>query len=448
MRFPRIMISAISSGSGKTLITCAILKALKNRNKNAAAFKCGPDYIDPMFHKKILKMPSRNLDTYFTKPDTTRYLFTRASKGYDISVIEGVMGYYDGVGGISEWGSAYELSKTLLAPVILVINAKGMSLSVAAVIKGVMEFRTDSNISGVILNQVSGMFYPELKKVIEEELHIRVLGYLPNVRDCVIESRHLGLVLPDEIVEIEEKIEKLAQYMEETIDIDAIVHIADHAPELKEELRKPVRLRNKPVIALAYDEAFCFYYEDNLELMKEMGAEIILFSPLHDENLPDHIDGLILGGGYPELYASQLSKNQTMLLQIKNFVKDNCPVIAECGGFMYLHETMEDNEAKAYPMVGAIEGKAYKTNKLGRFGYIELTPNQTDSLLAKHQSVKGHEFHYFDSTNCGQAYHAKKPMRKREWDCIHGSQMQYMGFPHLYYYSNPEFIYNFLSKCK
>lgn len=448
LNFPRIMISAVSSGSGKTLITCGLLKALKNRMKRVTAFKCGPDFIDPMFHKKILGTPSRNLDTYFTDENTTRYLFSNAAKDFEISVIEGVMGYYDGVGGISDQASAYDIAKTLDSPVILVVNGKGMSLSIAALIKGFLEFRECSNIKGVILNQVSEMFYPELKRVIETELNIKVLGFVPKVEDLVIESRHLGLVLPDEIVEIENKMESLAKLLEKTLDIDEILRIADEANTLKaiEEIEIP-QLEHSPIVAVAKDEAFCFYYEDNLELMKKMGANIIEFSPIHDVHLPENINGLLLGGGYPELYADRLSENVTMLQDIKEYAKQNRPILAECGGFMYLHDTMEDNFGKAYKMVGAIEGNVYKTNKLGRFGYIELLPNTKESLIHKGEGIKGHEFHYWDSTNCGESYRAKKPLRKKAWDCIHGDKNKCVGFPHIYYYSNPSFIYEFLCNC-
>lgn len=447
MGFPRIVISAVSSGSGKTLLTCGLLQALKNRNQKVSAFKCGPDYIDPMFHKKVLEIPSRNLDTFFTDELTTKYLFTNAAKNSDISVIEGVMGYYDGVGGTSDLGSTYELSKTLDAPVVLVINAKGMSLSIAAMIKGFLEFRLDSNIKGVILNQVSAMFYPELKKVIEEELAITVLGYIPKVEEFVLESRHLGLVMPDEIEAIEEKIQKLAMLLEKTIDVDKFLDIAGKASDLETlDIQYP-KLSHTPRIAVAMDEAFCFYYEDNLELIKNMGAELITFSPMHDKQLPDNIDGLIIGGGYPELYAGQLSKNQTMLREVEEYIKRGKPILAECGGFMYLHDTMEDNQKVSYPMVGAIEGHVYKTEKLGRFGYIELTTKRDEVLLASKEMIKGHEFHYFDSTSCGEDYLAKKPLRNREWVCIHGTRNQCVGFPHLYYYSNPEFIYRFLCRC-
>lgn len=447
MKFPRIMIGATSSGSGKTLLTCGLLQALKNRSLNVSAFKCGPDYIDPMFHKKIINVPSRNLDTYFTDDETTKYLFTKAAKDMDISVIEGVMGFYDGVGGTSITGSSYELSKMLGTPTILVMNAKGMSLSVAAMIKGFVEFRKDNTIQGIILNQVSEMFYPELKRVMEQELSIPVLGYLPKVEELVLESRHLGLVMPDEIEQIEHKVNALANLLEQTIDIDQLLAIAAKAPELPVATYSYPVVSHTPRIAVARDEAFCFYYEDNLELLEHMGAKLVHFSPLHDEKIPDDIQGLILGGGYPELYAKQLSGNQSMLMDVKRHVKEGRPMLAECGGFMYLHDTMEDNEAISYPMVGAIKGHVHKTNKLGRFGYIALTAKDGEGLLPVPEQIRGHEFHYFDSSNCGTDFLAKKPLRNREWSCIHSTKNQVVGFPHLYYYSNPMFLYRFLCSC-
>lgn len=447
MTIPRIMIAAVSSGSGKTLLTCGLLRALKVRKKKVAAFKCGPDYIDPMFHKKILQIPSRNLDTFFTDSFMTRYLFTNAAKDSDVAVIEGVMGYYDGVGGISEQGSSYELAKTLDTPVILVVNAKGMSLSIVPVIKGFLEFRSNTNIKGVILNQVSEMFYKELKKLIENELSIEVLGYVPKVEELVLESRHLGLVMPDEVHKIEEKIDELAKRLEKTLSIDRILEIANSAQEMIQNQYECQTLSPAPLIAIARDEAFCFCYEDNLELMEKMGAKLTFFSPIHDKKLPDNIQGLILYGGYPELYAKQLSKNDSMLCEIRDYVKSKRPILAECGGFMYLHDTMEDNANHSHDMVGAINGNVYKTKRLGRFGYIELKPNKKDTLLELHEVIKGHEFHYFESENCGSDFNAKKPLRNTAWDCIHATSNQNVGFPHLYYYSNPSFIYRFLSRC-
>ncbi len=213
-KYPRFLLAAGASGSGKTLITCGILQALKNRGLTAASFKCGPDYIDPMFHEKVLKTKARNLDTFFTGEEMTRYLFAKNAAGADISVMEGVMGYYDGLGGISDTASAYDLARVTGTPAVLIVNTRGMSLSALAYIKGFLEYRRDSRICGVILNQMSAGLYPEISSRIEAELGVRVYGYVPKVTDCLIESRHLGLVLPDEVERLEEKLQKLARVLE------------------------------------------------------------------------------------------------------------------------------------------------------------------------------------------------------------------------------------------
>lgn len=459
-KFPRIMLAAGASGSGKTLITCGILQALKNRGQRVAAFKCGPDYIDPMFHEKVLKTKSRNLDTFFTDEETTRYLFWKNAVDADISVMEGVMGFYDGLGGISEKASAYDLAKVTETPVVLVVNTKGMSLSISAYIKGFLEFRKKSGIQGVILNQMSAMQYPRMKEVIEKETGIRVYGYVPKVSDCVIESRHLGLVLPGEIEELEGKLQKLTAILEESLDMEGLIELARRASkpeisfpsELKLVLESPEAAKIKaaaPKIAVARDEAFCFIYEDNLELLRQLGAQLVEFSPIHDKKLPEGIQGILLYGGYPELYAKELSENISMLEDLKKHLLSGIPCMAECGGFMYLHDTMEDMDGKEWKMTGVVEGKAYKTKKLGRFGYIELeTAEAGKDDGNRKERIRGHEFHYFDSTNCGEACIARKPLQSRSWKCMHRRENLLAGFPHLYYCSNPEIALKFCLKCE
>ena len=456
MRLPRVMLAAPSSGSGKTLITCGLLQALVNRKINTASFKCGPDYIDPMFHKKVIGTPSRNLDTFFSGKEMTRYLFARQAGKAEISVMEGVMGYYDGVAGFTTEASSYDLADVTDTPVIFVINTRGMSLSVIPFLKGFLEYRENSHLKGVILNQTSASMYPELKARIEEELPIRVYGYVPKVTDCVIESRHLGLVTPGEIEGLKERLQKLSVILEKTLDIDGILELAASASELsgcempeslaailtREKGKMPVR------IGVAKDEAFCFYYEDNLDLLRELGAEIVEFSPIHDRKLPESIQGMLIGGGYPELYARELSENVEMLESIRSAVKAGMPTLAECGGFMYLHNSMEDMEGRSWPMVGVIDALVYRTEKLGRFGYIHLTANREQIFGSAGAKIRGHEFHYFDSTENGDAFHAEKPRRKRNWDCIITGEHLAAGFPHLYYYANPEFAANFVEACR
>lgn len=458
MQSPRFMLSAPSSGSGKTMITCGILQALLERGRRPVAFKCGPDYIDPMFHARVLGTPSRNLDTFFTDEGMTRYLFARGAQEGDLSVMEGVMGYYDGLGGISTRGSAYDLARVTKTPVILIVDARGMSVSSLALLKGFLTYQSDSGIKGVIFNQTSQGMYRELAGMVKEELGIRPLGYVPRVPDMSIESRHLGLVLPGEVEDLKGKLKRLAAIFVETLDLDGILNLAGSAPDLSCERPGCLDLLYKdagtdriraaaPVIAVAKDDAFCFIYEDNLKLLEDLGARIAYFSPLCDRSLPEGSQGLMLSGGYPELFAEQLEKNTSMRQEILRAIKSKMPVMAECGGFMYLHETMEDMEGRAFEGVGAVEGRAYYTGKLTRFGYIGLQANREGILGSGCLALKGHEFHYFDSTSCGESFTAKKPLRSRSWKCIHASDRTLMGFPHLYYHADPRLAADFLKEC-
>lgn len=458
MRQPRFLLSAGASGSGKTMITCGILAALKKRGKRVSSFKCGPDYIDPMFHSRVLKAKSRNLDTFFTDRETTRYLFAQGAEGTDISVMEGVMGYYDGLGGISTKASASDLADVTDTPVVLIVNTKGMSLSVAAYIKGFLEYEAHPHIKGVIFNQMSPMLYPRMKKVVEEQLNVRVYGYVPVLKDLTLDSRHLGLVLPEEVEDLEKKFSLLADTLEQTLDLDGLISLAEEAPEIENQCPKNIedylksqeaqKIREeKPVIAVAKDEAFCFIYEDNLKLLRELGAELVPFSPLHDKKLPEGTKGLLLYGGYPELYAKELEENAPMRQEIQDVLNQGMPCLAECGGFMYLHETMEDLKGNAYQGTGNISGRAFYTGKLTRFGYVELSARKEGVLGAGKTPIRAHEFHYFDSTSCGGDFVAKKPGSSRNWNCIHGTGKSLWGFPHLYYHACPQVAEGFLKAC-
>ena len=462
MKQPRFMLAAPSSGSGKTMITCGILQILKNRGYRVSSFKCGPDYIDPMFHTKVLGTISRNLDTFFTGEEMTRCLFAKTAQQTDLSVIEGVMGYYDGLGGIRTKASSYDLARVTDTPVILIVNAKGMSLSILAQIKGFLDYQKDSKIKGVILNQTSEMTCRMLTPKIESELGICVFGYVPKIADWHLESRHLGLVLPDEISDLREQMQRLADILEKTLDIESILQMAEGAKEMEDDMPKSLKQlfadphvqkirTQRPQIAVAKDEAFCFLYEDNLKLLEELGAEITFFSPLHNAKVPENADGLLLPGGYPELFAAGLSENSEMLASIRSCEKKAIPILAECGGFMYLHQEMQDMEGKTYPMAGVINAVAYRTEKLGRFGYITLDLNEEQAearnIWQQGFPVRAHEFHYFDSTDPGSACLAKKPAGKRSWSCSYAKDGCLMGFPHLYYYSNPMFAFRFLENC-
>lgn len=448
MKLPRVMLAGVSSGSGKTTITCGLLRALQLRGLRPRSFKCGPDYIDPMFHESVLQTPSRNLDTFFTDGDTTRYLFSKHAAQADISVVEGVMGYYDGLGGISTKASSYDVACTCDTPVILVVDTKGMSLSVVAIIKGFLSYKENHHIQGVILNCLSPMLYTDMKKQIEQCCNVQVLGYLPVMKEITMHSRHLGLLMPEEIDALQETITLLAKQMEQTIDIDKLIEIAGNVSTLP-FIQPNIKTINSPVrIAIAKDEAFCFYYQDNLEVLTTMGAELVPFSPIHDTCLPNDIQGVYLPGGYPELYAKELSNNETMKTSIKSEIDKGLPFIAECGGFLYLHTSLEGSDKEYYDMVGIYKGSAKNIHKLTRFGYVELNVQKSGFFLKEDGICKAHEFHYYDSDCNGTDMYAQKPNRKRGWECVHVSEVSYAGFPHVYFYSNLMLPYRFLEACK
>ena len=453
MKLNRIMIAAPGSGSGKTTITCALLKALKNRGEQVVSYKCGPDYIDPMFHKQVIGIPSKNLDTFFTDEDATRELFLKNRTEKDFVVMEGVMGLFDGLGGIREEGSSYHLAKVTETPIVLVINAKGMGRTLIPMIAGFLKYDKEKLIKGVILNKMSKSYYEIIKPLIEEELRIRVLGYLPDEKDINLESRHLGLVMPNESEDIQKRLQVMSKRFEKTVDVKEIEHIAEQA---KEHLpaQKPLNINgcsdkecSRPVIAVAKDEAFCFYYEDNLLMLQENGAKITYFSPVHDIKLPDCCDALLIGGGYPELYAGELSRNVNMRNAIKQAIDTGMPIVAECGGFMYLHESITDKDGISHPMVGVIPATCSYKGKSVRFGYVEIQENKS-CFLPEGQLIKGHEFHYFDSTDNGDCCTAQKPTTGREYPCVMEGDNYWMGFPHLYYPSNPFFAESFVKKAE
>mgnify|MGYP000809139921 FL=1 len=454
MKLDRVMIAAPKSGSGKTTITCAILQTLKDMGKQVVSYKCGPDYIDPMFHQRVIGIPSKNLDTFFTGENDTRKLLLKNRTGEEIAVIEGVMGLYDGLGGVREEGSSYHLAKVTKTPIILVVDAKGMGRSVIPLIAGFLAYDTEHLIRGVILNRMSKSYYEIIKPLIEAELQIRVLGYLAERQQLQIQSRHLGLHLPGEIKEIQRQLEVVAEELQKSVSIETIIQIAASAETIEiekitetTEKITSTELITKPLIAVARDEAFCFYYEDNLLLLKEYGADIAYFSPLHDKELPEGSSGLLLGGGYPELYAKELEENTAMRKEIKAAVESGMPVVAECGGFLYLHTAIRDRDGHPYQMAGVLPAACQDTKKLVRFGYIELEEKESN-FLEVGTRIKGHEFHYFDSEKNGEDCIAIKPVTGRTYPCVIEKENVWMGFPHLYYPSNPSFADHFVKKAE
>lgn len=464
----RIMISGTGSGSGKTTIVCGLCRCIKDLGRTPSALKCGPDYIDAMFHSRVLKMRTGNLDSWFCDKTTIRTLLAKKEKSSDITVIEGVMGYYDGAG-FSTKGSSFEIAQITDTPVILIVNCRGISNSVGAVLKGFTTFQENSQIRGVIFNQMSEKLYPQAKKA-AQELGLIPLGFLPYKKGGALESRHLGLVTADEVVHFKEKIDTIAAQMKKSLDLEGILALAETAVPLKEnedireaeeKEKEPVTALDKPEstglqdtagnklrIAVAKDAAFCFLYEDNLEYLRANGCELVFFSPLSDKKLPEKIDGLLLYGGYPELHTKALSENETLKSEIKEQILGGLPCIAECGGFLYLHETLETPEKERFPMCGVIAGNGFGTGKLCRFGYMTLTAQKDTMLAAKGETIRAHEFHYWNSDNIGADYEITKASDNTAASGGYGTDTLYAGFPHIYFYGNEAAAKRFLKACE
>lgn len=439
----RILIAGTGSGCGKTTVVCAFLSALCRRGVAAASFKCGPDYIDPRFHEKAIGISSYNLDSFFCDDDTLCTVLDEYGGRADISVIEGVMGYYDG--NADGRGSAYSVSQITNTPAIIVIDCKGMGESIGAVMKGFLSFRENSSIAGFIFNRLPLKLKDTAERLCRE-LGTEFLGIMPK-NSVSFDSRHLGLVTADEITDINEKLDELCELAEKNILIDRIMEISERdMPSFRRTVIPGIKLEKKPVIVVARDNAFCFIYNENIDVLKKAGCEIKYFSPLSDSEIPDDADGIILYGGYPELYAKQLSENRTMLESIRNAAENGMPLIAECGGFMYLHDTVEGADGNIYQMASVIKGCAFRTQKLQRFGYVTLTAAENSMIADKGDTLKAHEFHYWDSTDCGEGFEAVKT-NGTSWKCVNVSENLYAGFPHIYYYSCISSVEKFINKC-
>lgn len=431
----QFLLAAPRSGSGKTTMTCALLMALKRRGCAPCAFKSGPDYIDPMFHRAVLGVESRSLDLFFSAPETVRTLYARGAAGHGAAVCEGAMGFYDGLGGVSDRASAWHLADTLGLPVLLVVEPKGQSLTLAAELKGLNSFRTPSHIAGILLNNCTARMYALLAPMLEKETGLPVLGFLPKLPEAVIGSRHLGLYTAAEVENLQQKLALLADAAEEHIDWPRLLALCK-----KEPPTLPVQPETPPArvrIAVAQDEAFCFTYAETLEAFRDAGAEVVFFSPLRDTALPENIGGLYLPGGYPELHARELSENTSLLREIKQKIESGLPTAAECGGFLYLGQSLTDAEGQSWPMAGVLPGEAKDAGRLVRFGYAALSADSDSLLFRAGESFPIHEFHHWDSTANGTALAAKKPVGGAAWRCGFIDEHFYAGFPHLYWAGTP-----------
>ena len=425
----QLLLAAPSSGSGKTTAACALLSALKARGLEPCAFKCGPDYIDPMFHRAVLGVPSHNLDLFFSTPQTVRRLYTSGAAGHGSAVCEGAMGYYDGLGGVSAAASAWHTADVLDLPVLLVVRPKGASLTLAAQLQGLKAFRTPHHIAGVLLNDCTEMLYKLLAPMLERETGLPVVGFLPPMPDAAIESRHLGLKTAGEIADLQQKIQILTAAAQKNIDWPRLLALFDRPAPMAPAVQAAAPTVR---IAVAQDEAFCFTYAETLESLQAAGAELCYFSPLRDAALPQHIGGLYLPGGYPELYAQQLSENRALRAAIREAVQNGLPTAAECGGFLYLGQALEGTDGKVYPMAAVLQGSGHNAGRLVRFGYAAMTAKADSMLFRAGEALSIHEFHHWDSSENGTDFSVCKT-EKRQWECGFANAHLYAGFPHLYW---------------
>lgn len=452
---PRLLLGATRSGDGKTTVTCALLAALCAAGHRPTAFKCGPDYIDPMFHRAVLGVEGCNLDLFFTPEQTVRQLLAGYGAQGSVAVLEGVMGYYDGVGGFSDRASAHHLALATGTPALLVVDAKGASRSLLALISGFARFAKESGLRGIILNRCAPGMYRPLADAIQKECALKVYGYLPADPAFSLESRHLGLVTAAEVTDLQKKLRRMGEVAQNTVDLPGLLQLAATAPALGVPPTFPGRGRGpeqtfvkqgdgaasagggRVKLAVAQDAAFCFYYRENLDLLRAAGAELCFFSPLADTALPAGAAGLYLGGGYPELYTRALSENAPMRRAVAAAVAGGMPTFAECGGFLYLLDTLAGPDGVPRPMCGVVAGNGKNTGRLGRFGYVTLTA-QTDTLLLKQgEQAPAHEFHYYDCEDPGDSLLAEKATG-RSWRCTVAQGNLFAGFAHLYFPARPE----------
>ena len=392
-----LVIAGVRSGVGKTTIATGIMGALTRRGMRVQPFKAGPDYIDPSYHKLACGVPSRNLDTWLMPHGAVSELYQRASDSRQISVIEGGMGVFDGHSNLSAEGSSAELAKLLDAPVILVADASKVARSVAAEVLGYQQFDPDLRIAGVILNGVGGPRHLDFcAPQIEATTGLPVLGYLPRREELEQPERHLGLIPTVEGTVVDEWYDTLIAQVEETIDLDRLLKIAagSNPPAAALSLYPEEDQPKRAVIALAQDSAFSFYYQDSLDLLQAWGAELVPFSPLLDAGLPAGAGGVYIGGGFPEMFAQQLSQNEPMLESMRQAVRRGLQVYAECGGLMYLGQSLSDLEGVQHTMVGAIPVVSSMVGRQLHLGYREVESCTDSPLLRKGQRVRGHEFHW------------------------------------------------------
>ncbi len=449
MQTNRFVLAGTGSGVGKTTFTIGLMKALQEKGKTVQGFKCGPDYIDPTYHTAVTGRVSRNIDSWMFSHEAVRDIVARASMDADVSIIEGVMGFYDGKSPLSDAGSAADISVVTESPVILIVNCASMARSVAAVVKGFQLLSDKPNIVGVIANQVGSVGHYEIAKAaIEQECGIPVIGYMKREEGIDIPSRHLGLVPAIERGELDTFFDKLGSLMAETLDLDQLLDLTK-APVLQESGQLFAEEPYQNIcIAVAKDAAFNFYYEENLALLRAKGAKLQFFSPLANEPVPAEADGLYIGGGFPEEFADILSENSDAKKSIREAIAKGLPTLAECGGFMYLTEAITNSNGHRYDMVGVIPGEVAMQTKLAALGYREIFGTQNNFLIGSDEAAKGHEFHYstYSGTHYSPAYETKGRFGNKQ----EGYQAENLvaGYTHFHFVSNPRLVDNWLIACK
>ncbi|MGM7722941.1 cobyrinate a,c-diamide synthase [Metabacillus sp. Hm71] len=448
----RIVIAGTGSGVGKTTLTIGLMSALRKKGLTVQGFKCGPDYIDPSYHTAVTSRVSRNLDSWMLTKENVLDIFTRGSEGADISIIEGVMGFYDGKDPRTNTGSTAEISMMIESPVLLVVNCVSMARSAAAIVKGFQVLSKGPNIVGVIANKVGSEGHFNLvKTAIEQECDVPVIGYLKREMDIEIPERHLGLIPSIERGELDPFFDHLGDLILETVDIDQLLKLSQADPIVTKVSTSLFQRKKESSIkiAVAKDAAFNFYYPENLEMLEAYGAEIVYFSPLENDPLPDNIDGLYIGGGFPEEFAKELSDNNDAKLSIKQAIEKGLPTLAECGGFMYLTDSIETTDHIRHEMVGIISGEVKMHTKRVALGYREIKGRKGNFLINEQQKAKGHEFHYSTFSPKEEVHHAyeTKGMRGTKLEgCLKHNVVA--GYTHIHFASCPELVEKWIAYCK
>lgn len=444
----RFVIAGTNSGVGKTTLTIGLMAALQKRGLTVQGFKCGPDYIDPSFHQAVTGRTSRNIDSFMFEEDVVKDIVMRATASSDVAIIEGVMGFYDGKNPLSDVGSTADIAAITESPVILVVNCAAMARSAAAIVKGFQLLSNRPKIVAVIANQVgSASHFQIVKTAIEAECRIPVIGYMKKQPDLHMPSRHLGLIPALERGEMQEYFDQLATLVEETIDLDQLLDVTKAAPLAVTSSVFTKQTEQTCTIAVAKDAAFNFYYEENLELLQANGANLVYFSPLADEEVPEEADGLYIGGGFPEEFAEKLSKNERAKQSIQSFIASKRPTFAECGGFMYLTEAIETLDGERFDMVGAIPGCTKMQGKRVALGYREIYGKKDNFLIKEGMVAKGHEFHYstYEGESENHAYDTKGKFKAKGEGYLRDNIVA--GYTHFHFASNPAVAARFVSAC-